>query len=120
MSRGARQAGPELLVLAGWEAFCGWFVPHTGRWNRSARFTLTNRLQDHALDLLELLVQARYQRPGRKERLREANLLLERMRFLLRVACEANVMPKRGFERAMHGIDETGRMLGGWLKKVDR
>jgi hypothetical protein len=40
----AKEAGPELLVLARWEEFTGWLLDHTGRWPKSARFTLTQRV----------------------------------------------------------------------------
>jgi len=40
----AAEAGPELLVLQKWEIFVGWFLHHTGKWPKAARFTLTQRL----------------------------------------------------------------------------
>jgi hypothetical protein len=55
----AREAGPELLVLQRWEEFTGWLLAHTARWPKSARFTLCQRVQNHALDVTELLVVAR-------------------------------------------------------------
>lgn len=115
----ARQAGPELLVLERWEEFCGWLLAHTGRWPKSARFTLCQRVQNHALDVVELLVVARWEPRVRKRSLRRANLLLERMRHLFRLARGANVMPRASFESAMLGLDETGRMLGGWRKALN-
>ena len=116
----ARQADPELLVLARWEEFTGWLLQHTARWPRSARFTLCRRVQDHALDVAELLVVARYEARERGEVLARANLLLERMRLLLRLARAANVMSGRGFESAVRGLDEVGRMIHGWRAKGAR
>ena len=112
--RPPREAGPELLVLARWEEFTGWFLSHTNRWPKSARFTLTQRLQNHALDITELLVVARYEPPRRRRNLRTVNLLLDRMRHLLRLARGADLAPGKGFESAMRGIDEAGRMVHGW------
>jgi hypothetical protein len=114
----AREAGPELQVLARWEEFCAWLLPHAGRWPRSARFTLARRVQDHALDLVELLVVARFEPRQRVRSLRRADLLLERLRHLFRLARGIGVMPGAGFESAMRGVDETGRMLGGWRKTL--
>ncbi|MCH9682707.1 MAG: four helix bundle protein [Deltaproteobacteria bacterium] len=110
----AREAGPELLVLARWEAFVPWLLGTCGRWPRSVRFTLTQRLENHALDVLELLVVARYQPRQRAGSLLRANLTLERMRFLCRIARARACMSARAFDKAMHDIDETGRMLHGW------
>ena len=114
----AREAGPDLLVLQKWEEFCGWFLDHTGRWPKVCRFTLTQRLQNHALDVLEELVLARYETGGRDERLRRVNLSLERMRFLLRAAKTQNATTARGFESAVRRIDEVGRMLYGWREAL--
>ena len=114
----AKEAGPELLALQRWEEFCGWFLEHTGRWPKALRFTLTQRLENHALDVLEELVQARYQPRGRLGRLQAINLVLERMRFLLRLAHGRASVPKRAFERACSSIDEVGRMLHGWRQTL--
>lgn len=118
--RSPREAGPDLLVLQRFEELTGWLLAHTGRWAKSARFTLAQRVQNHALDVLELLVEARYEPSVRRERLHAANLRLERMRFLCRIARDAGVMPKRGFESAMRGLDEAGRMLYGWRRALEK
>ena len=110
----AKEAGPELQVLARWEEFTGWLLEHTARWPRSVRFTLCQRIQNHALDVTEMLVVARYEPRERRATLRRVNLLLERMRLLFRLARAARAMPGRGFETAMRGVDEAGRMVGGW------
>lgn len=77
-----REAGSELRVIAHWEAFVPWLLDHCARWPRAARFSLTQRLENHSLDILEILVVARYQPQQRASKLHLANLVLERMRFL--------------------------------------
>jgi hypothetical protein len=109
-----REAGPELLCLAKWEDTAGWLVEHTAKWPKSARFSLVQKVDAHALDVLEMLVVARYEPAERRKLLREINLRLERLRFLLRLARTRSVMPAAGFETAMRGIDELGRMVHGW------
>jgi hypothetical protein len=113
-----RPPGPELLVLTRWEEFMGWFLPQTNRWPKSLRFTLCQRVQDHGLDIVELLVGARYDRNGREQALAEANLKLEKIRILCRLAMQAQAMPAKSFETAMRGVDETGRMLHGWRERA--
>ena len=113
----AREAGPELLVLAHWEAFVPWLLDHCARWPKAARFSLTQRLENHALDVLELLINARYQPAERATMLRQANLALERMRFLCRIARTRRFMSTKAFEKASADIDEAGRMIHGWRSR---
>lgn len=115
----ATQAGPELLVLQRWEEFCAWLIPHTGRWPKSSRFTFGQRVQNNALDIVELLVMSRWEPKRRRRNLHQANLLLERLRHLFRLARGADIMSPKGFESAMRGLDETCRLLGGWRKTVE-
>jgi hypothetical protein len=110
----AAQAGPDLLVLQKWETFVGWLLHHTGKWPKAARFTLTQRLDNHALDVTEMLVQARYEPRLRSRLLHDVNLRLERMRFLCRIAKDSRVEHDQGFESTMRGLDECGRMVHGW------
>jgi hypothetical protein len=110
----AAEAGPELLVLQKWEAFVAWLFNHTARWPKAARFTLTQRLENHALDVTEMLVQARYEPAVRGRLLRAVNLRLERMRFLCRIARDARVEHGKGFEQTVRQVDEVGRMVHGW------
>ena len=114
----AREAGPELLVLQRWEDFAAWFLRHTSRWPRSLRFPLVQRLHEGVLEVADALVVARYQREEREALLRGANLRLERMRLLLRLARSQGVVPARSFERAQRGLDETGRMIHGWRRAL--
>jgi hypothetical protein len=110
----ARQAGPDLLVLAKFEEFVGWLLDRTAKWPKSARFTLTQRIENHALDVVEDLVLARYQPQGRRARLDAVNLRLERMRHLFRLAKGAGACPFNVFETSMRALDEAGRMIHGW------
>ncbi len=114
----AVEAGSELLVLQKWEETTGWLLNHTARWPKAARFTLTQRVDAHALDIVEMLVQARYAPGLRRRLLPEINLRLERMRFLLRVARDSKVETPVGFEGAMRRFDEVGRMLHGWRQAI--
>lgn len=110
----AASAGSDLLLLQHWEAFCGWFLLQTAKWPKSARFTLTQRLENHALDVVEMLVEARYEPRQRPGLLRSINLRLERMRFLCRLAKAGQLATPAAFERANRDLDTCGRMLHGW------
>lgn len=114
----ARAAPPELLVLQKAEALAIHLLTRTARWPKSQRFTLTQRLENVALDVVEQLVIARYEAHERGRRLASINLALERARFLLRLARAGRHCPAQHFEGLMTRIDEVGRMLHGWRERL--
>ena len=65
--------------------FIVWLAPVVERFPRSRKFLLGNRIQATALDVLERLIEATYTK-RRGDYLTRANLILEKLRFLCRLA----------------------------------
>lgn len=108
----------DLPVFTAWLAFLEWLLPVTDGFPHRARFTFTQRLQNLALDVAEDLVDARYAASGRKvEVLRRANLRLEKLRVLLRLAHGQRHLATRQYEHAVRQLWEVGRMVGGWHRQ---
>lgn len=93
-----------------------WLIPRVNEFPRSQRFVLGERIENAALDLLDLLVEAQYRR-DKLELLRRANLTLVRLRHLLRLANDLHLLGARRFEFVSERIEELGRMVGGWSKQ---
>ena len=95
--------------------FIRWLVPALERFPRSQKFLLGDRIQGTALDVLECLIEATYTRQ-RTNHLARANLGVEKLRFLLRLACELRYLDERRYEHAARALDATGRRIGAWRK----
>jgi hypothetical protein len=108
---------PELF--AHWERLCGWLLARTEKFPKRVRFTFTTRIDNLALDVFERIVEARYTRE-RAAILARINLDLEKLRLLLRLVHEQRVLDARAFSYACREIDAAGRMVGGWLRHVQR
>ena len=108
----------DLPVFAKWYAFLQWLLPTTEKFPKRVRFTLTDRIDNLALDVAEALVEARYSRSKRAQ-LEAINRKLERLRILLRLTHDLAVLPHRQYEFAARSMDEVGRMIGGWIKQQD-
>ena len=67
--------------------FMIWLIPTVEKFPRSQKFLLGDRIQSTALDVLERLIEATYTK-ARRSALLAANLGLEKLRFLFRLACE--------------------------------
>ena len=109
---GARETGPALELHY---RFILWLVPTLDRFPRAQRFLLGDRIQRTALDVLESLVEATYTR-RRQPPLTRANLGIEKLRFLLRLAHDLRHLDRRRYEYAARCLDETGRKIGAWMK----
>ena len=95
--------------------FMLWLVPAIEGLPRSQKFMLGDRIQSTALVVLEALIEATYSR-SRERQLAEANLGLEKLRILFRLAKDLRHLDLRRYEHAARAIDEVGRMVGGWMK----
>ena len=109
---GARETGPALELHY---RFILWLVPTLDHFPRAQRFLLGDRIQRTALDVLESLVEATYTR-RRLAALTRANLGIEKLRFLLRLAHDLRYLDRRRYEYAARCLDETGRKIGAWMK----
>ena len=111
-TRSERHYGPALEKHY---QFVLWLIPTLEKLPRSQKFLLGDRMQNQALDVLHQLVAATYSRE-RRGILERANLGLEQLRFLIRLAKDLQHMDLRRYEFAARAVDETGRLIGGWLK----
>jgi hypothetical protein len=109
------QGRPELLVLTKAYDLVLWSCQHTARFPRSHRFVLGERIERNLYDLLEVLVQARYTKQ-RQPLLARANLILEVLRFQVRLAKDLQCLRTNSYVFAAKALDEVGRLVGGWLK----
>ena len=109
---GARTTGPALEAHY---RFLLWLVPAVERFPRSQKFLLGDRIQRTALDVLDSLIEATYTRQ-RGHHLAQANLGIEKLRVLCRLAHDLRHLDRRRYEHAARCLDETGRRIGAWSK----
>ncbi len=108
----------ELPVFAKWMEFLKWLLTVTDKIPKKARFTVTNRINNLAIDVIEDLTEARYSR-NKATILRSANIKLEKLRVLMRIAFESSLIPMATYKHSARELNATGKMLGGWLKQQE-
>ena len=97
----------------------GWTLNRTADFPKSHRFTFGQRLDNVTLDALMLAVRAIYApKPAKPALLVELNLLLEQLRVLWRLVHDQRWISQQQLLYVAGCIDETGRMVGGWLKQL--
>ncbi len=96
-----------------------WLLPHTARWPKHLRHSLTLTAEGEAIDLLLSLVRANVARGERRAaNLQAANEHLEGLRALLRLSHDLGVLSSGELRHAATIHLEVGRLLGGWTKKT--
>jgi hypothetical protein len=107
-----RTVGPALEAMNG---FLRWLIPTVEKFPRTQKFLLGDRIQSSALDVLERLIEATYDR-DRAAALRAANLGVEKLRHLIRLAFDLKHLDERRYECAARDLDAVGRLIGAWRK----
>ena len=96
-----------------------WLLPHIAKFPRSERFVLGDRIERSVLDVQDLLIEAAYSR-RKTDLLKRANIQLEQIRYLVRLAKDLQLFSLRQYQYAAEHIDEVGRMVGGWIQQQER
>jgi hypothetical protein len=107
------KADPPLFT--GWYGVVGTLIERVGRFPKNLRPTLGNRIIDRALDVLRHIIRLRYTR-DRRPLFAEANLAIEEVRILARLAFERRLLSGHQYEELSEAVDGCGRMLGGWRR----
>lgn len=108
---------PEVLVR--WYDYTKWVLDRVDGFPKNQRFVLGTRLADAVVTVLELLGEAAYAGKERKrELLDEANRKIEVVRWLVRLTMDRGLISKRQFLHSAKGLEECGRMVGGWARSL--
>lgn len=113
-----RGGAPEVIPLL--YDFIVWLSPKLSTYPKIHRFTLGDRTMTTLLEVLDGLIVARFDRTGRRGALRNVNLGLERMRYLVRLGRDLHCLNHREYETAARKLVEVGRRVGGWLRHEGR
>ncbi len=86
---------------------------------KSQRYTLWQKCENTTLELLEALIETSHQKG--EDRLRSLYNLsnkLDLLKVLIRLAKETRTIDAKQYLAIQENIQETGRMIGGWIKSV--
>ena len=107
---------PDAPAFVAYYEILGWVLDRVETFPKNQRFVFGQRLANHAVDVLELIVTALYSR-DRKAVLNQANLKLQTVRILVRLCCDRKLITPRQYSFCSGKLIEVGSMLGGWLKQ---
>lgn len=94
-----------------------YLVPQLAKFPRDQKFLLADRIETKVLDAQEHCLRAYYSK-RKVEHLHEANLCLEIVRHLVRLAHGLRYLSAQRYGVIAERVDEVGRMIGGWLRSL--
>ncbi|MFH1562214.1 MAG: diversity-generating retroelement protein Avd [Nitrospirota bacterium] len=86
------------------------------RFPRDQKFLLGEQFQNLLTDILDAFIEAYYSQK-KLPILIPVNLLLEKLRYRIRLSHDLNFISHKQYGLLSEKVDEIGRMLGGWLKQ---
>ena len=102
-------------IYVQWIETLDWILARAESFPKAIRGTLTPRVVNLSLDVLEGIVEAIYTR-DRATILRRLNLNIEKLRVLFGICHRRRYLSMEQYEHISRLLDKTGRMAGGWGK----
>ena len=109
----------EVAVVTHLYDFIVWLFGRTADFSRAHRYSLGQRVEENALEILELLIEASYAR-DKRELLRRANRRLERLRYLIRLSKDLRCLSIPQYAFAAESLQSVGAQIGGWARAIPR
>ncbi len=99
-----------------WYKACDWILDKCDRMPKHIRFTISGRIANLAIEILELITEAVYTR-DRNPLIARINLNLEKLRIFFRLCHDRQYVNGTQLEFIQTEINKAGRMCGGWAKQ---
>ena len=95
-----------------------WILDKTGKFPKNIRFSLVQKVDNIAIDILEDIIEALYRR-DREAMHQSVNIKFEKLRIFLRLCHDRGLLSGDQLRFAVGEIDEIGRMWHGWTGRKD-
>lgn len=110
---------PEAPIYSLWRDITRWILDRIDDFPKKVRFSISNRVANLTLDILEQIIEALYKRK-KILILRDINLKIEKLRILMQICFDRALLSKKQFEYIQEKLYEAGSMIGGWTKQKQK
>ena len=105
----------DFPIFVKWSDSTDWILDAVEKFPKSVRFTVSSRIGNITLDVMEGIIEAIYTK-DRAYILKKINLYIEKLRVMFRISFKRSYISKRQYEHISVMLNETGKMIGGWRK----
>jgi len=109
----------DILIFKKIYNFYKIFYSYRSTVSKQDRYTIWQRCENLILDILEnILFASQLSKTDKLPTLEKASLKLNFLRVFLRLMKEVKTIDNKKYILLEEIVDETGRMLGGWIKST--
>ncbi|MBI2035176.1 MAG: four helix bundle protein [Candidatus Liptonbacteria bacterium] len=88
---------------------------------KNSKYTLGEKIDVLFIEILEVIFIASYLgRDKKSPYIEKARTKLDSLKFFLQIAWEVKALPNKHYIALSRPLEEIGKMLGGWLKQLNR
>ena len=102
-------------IFVKWFDATDWILDIVEKFPKSVRFTISGRITNLTLDVMEGIIEAIYTK-DRSYILDRINLYIEKLRVMFRITYKRKYISAKQYEYISGRLNETGKMIGGWKK----
>jgi hypothetical protein len=102
-------------VYIKWYKTLDWILDTVEKYPKNVRFTISGKIVELSILVMEKIIEAIYSKE-KKYILQEINLYIEKLRVFFRISYDRKYISANQFEFICTEIEETGKMIGGWMK----
>lgn len=103
-----------------WYKLLYWLLDKCDKMPKHTRFTISGRMANLGLQIQDSLVRVSFSpKASQLEQLNEINILLEQLRFYLRLCKDKQYLSIEQYKFASESVNTCGRMCGGWIKSLN-
>jgi hypothetical protein len=110
----------ELPIIQKTYDLIKWYVPILNQLPKTHKFILGDRMIKELYDLLENLIEARYDTKDKLSKLEPLSSKLDILRHQTRLLLDFELIAIHRYEYAGKFINEIGKELGGWIKQQNK
>ena len=93
------------------------YLPH---FPKTSRYTLGAKIDRFFLKILDNINLGRYlSKENKLKFIQKASANLDSLKFFLRIAWEIQALNTKQYAALSEKLNEIGRMMGGWIKKLE-
>jgi len=105
----------ELSLFQKWESLLDWILDRIEGFPKSVRFTFSEKMARISLEIMEAIIDCFYSHT-KKQKLKHINIQLEQLRVYSRLCYKRRYFSISQYEFFSREINETGKIIGGWIK----